>query len=135
METYNQLEQYFIDQSINNRLSKNIICNLSTNPSISINALIEICRNSNVNFKNYIINNPNLTIDDVEQHNLSVVNFTLHTIGHFYDIFHDNRITFINGNFYYKDYKNYKLYSVIYNKYLTYELFKSYENINDISNN
>jgi hypothetical protein len=130
---YNPFETYFIDQSQQNKLSKDIICNLSSNPSISINALIEICTNCNVNFKNYIINNPNLTIDDVEQHNLSVCDYALNTIGHFYDIFHDNRITFTNSDFYYKDHVLGSI--VVYNKHLTYEIFKSYEHINDISNN
>jgi hypothetical protein len=128
----NQLEQYFIDQSLQNKFNSVIIYNLSVNPFISINTLIEIYTNCNVNFKDYIINNPNLTIDDVEQHLLSNTRNVIYTIGQYYDIFHDSRITFSNGDFYYKDCK---LTNIVKNKHLTYEIFKSYKHINDISNN
>jgi hypothetical protein len=137
-EIYNQLEQYFIDQSLQNKLSDEIIANLSYNPSISIDVLIKICTNCNENYKNYIIYNPNLTIDHIEQYLSNYIDNTQYkytittTIGQYYDIFHDKRITFSNGHFYYK---NIILTNVVNNKHLTYEIFKSYKYIKNISHN
>ena len=129
MDIYNDLEQYMIENlNNNNEENKRILGVLSTNSSISIKVLIEICSNMNVDYLNYICNNPNLTIDDIEKHypfrhrnTCSCIN----TLAQYYDIFHDDRIIYNDNLFYYNQYKLISIY-VIYNKHLTYELFKSY---------
>jgi hypothetical protein len=97
--------------------------NIARNPLISIDALIKICKKISANENIYICKNPNFTVNDFEKYYIDLKEYAC--VPYEINVFSYKKCRFHKNIFYYEN-TRLDIYSILYNKYFTYEMFMDY---------